>query len=243
MDCQDGSTVPPRRPDVGSKAADPQPSLGRPVAPNRTRLSSRTPFSRPSSRCRIRYPRSVYEARPARSPTLVEDSVNRSGLIRSPSSGASLTADIEIVARCRRGDATAWRAFYDRYVPVVYRFLSAFRVPSEEREDACQEVFVAIYRSLGRFRGKALLSTWIYRIAARHIGRRARRRRVRDLLSTLLMLEPPPPPISDQSDRSERLQILDELVGRLSPKKRLVLVLFEIEAVPIEEIAKIVGCP
>ena len=169
--------------------------------------------------------------------------MNTSGLMRSASTAAAFSADIEMVARCRRGDATAWRLLYDRYVPVVYRFLSAFRVPSEEREDACQEVFVSIYRSLGRFRGEALLSTWIYRIAARHIGRNAQRRRVRGLLSVLLMREPPPPPTPHQAERSERLQILDELVSRLSPKKRLVLVLFEIEGVPIEEIAKIAGCP
>ena len=33
------------------------------------------------------------------------------------------------------------------------------------------------------------------------------------------------------------------MVSKLSPKKRLVLVLFEIEGVPIEEVAKIAGCP
>ncbi len=66
---------------------------------------------------------------------------------------------------------------------------------------------------------------------------------MRTLLSTLLVREPPPPPAPDPSERSERLQILDELVSKLSPKKRLVLVLFEIEGVPIEEVAKIAGCP
>jgi RNA polymerase sigma-70 factor, ECF subfamily len=169
--------------------------------------------------------------------------VNTPGLIRAVPSGGGLTADIDMVARCRRGDGAAWRGLYDRYAPVVYRFLSAFGVPSEEREDACQEVFVAVYRSLGRFRGEARLSTWIYRIAARHAGRLGRRRRVRGLLSTLLVREPPPPPAADPSERSERLQLLDEMISKLSAKKRLVLVLFEIEGVPIEDVAKIAGCP
>ena len=174
---------------------------------------------------------------------MAESPVNTPGLMRAVPSGVSLSADIEMVTRCRRGDRIAWRGLYDRYAPVVYRFLSAFGVPREEREDACQEVFVAVYRSLGRFRGEARLSTWIYRIAARHAGRTARRRKVRTLLSTLLVREPPPPPAADPSERSERLQLLDEMVGKLSPKKRLVLVLFEIEGVPIEEVAKIAGCP
>ena len=172
-----------------------------------------------------------------------ETPVNTPGLLRSVQRNAGPAGDLDLVARCRKGDAAAWRVLHDRYAPVVYRFLVAFGVPSEEREDACQEVFVAVYRSLARFRGEARLSTWIYRIAARHSARTGRRRRVRKLLSTLLVREPPPPPTPDPSDRTERLRMLDEMIARLSPKKRLVLVLFEIEGVPIEEVAKIAGCP
>jgi RNA polymerase sigma-70 factor (ECF subfamily) len=132
---------------------------------------------------------------------------------------------------------------HDRHAPTVYRFLSALGVPAEEREDACQDVFVAVYRSLDRFRGAARLSTWIYRIAARGAGRAMRRRRMQGLLSTLLMREPAPPPDPDPSERSARLATLDTMLQRLSPKKRLVLVLFEIEELPVDEIARIAGCP
>jgi RNA polymerase sigma-70 factor (ECF subfamily) len=132
---------------------------------------------------------------------------------------------------------------HDRHAPTVYRFLSALGVPAEEREDACQDVFVAVYRSLDRFRGAARLSTWIYRIAARGAGRAMRRRRMQGLLGTLLMREPPPPPDPDPSERSARLATLDSMLQRLSPKKRLVLVLFEIEELPVDEIARIAGCP
>jgi RNA polymerase sigma-70 factor (ECF subfamily) len=132
---------------------------------------------------------------------------------------------------------------HDRHAPTVYRFLSALGVPTEEREDACQDVFVAVYRSLDRFRGAARLSTWIYRIAARGAGRATRRRRMQGVLATLLLREPPPPPDPDPSERSARLATLDSMLQRLSPKKRLVLVLFEIEELPVDEIARIAGCP
>lgn len=168
--------------------------------------------------------------------------MNTPGLLRSvPAS--SPPKDLELVSRCRQGDATAWRTLYERYAPMVYRFLAAFGVPADERDDACQEVFVAVHRSLGSFRGEARLSTWIYRIAARHAGRTGHRRKMRALLSSLLVKEPPPPPVSDPSEKAERLRLLDELLARLAPKKRLVLVLVEIEGVPIEEVAKIAGCP
>jgi RNA polymerase sigma-70 factor (ECF subfamily) len=70
-----------------------------------------------------------------------------------------------------------------------------------------------------------------------------RRRRMHALLATLLMREPAPPPDPDPSEKSARLALLDAFLGRLSEKKRLVLVLFEIEELPVDEIAKIAGCP
>jgi RNA polymerase sigma-70 factor (ECF subfamily) len=162
--------------------------------------------------------------------------------VRRPSA-PSLPSDSELVARCRAGDHAAWRTLYDRHAPTVHRFICAFGVPEPEREDACQEVFMAIYRSLGRFRGEARLSTWIYRIAARGANRLVQRRRLHGLLSTLLMREPAPPPAADPSEQTARVHLLDNLLQRLHPKKRMVLVLFEIEGLPVEEIAKVVGCP
>jgi RNA polymerase sigma-70 factor (ECF subfamily) len=173
----------------------------------------------------------------------MEKVVNTPGALRSVPAGKGGGHDHDILAGCRVGDRSAWRALFDRYSPIVHRFLATFGVPPEEREDACQEVFVAVYRSLTHFRGDARLSTWIYRIAARYASRAARRRRVRTMLSSLLLREPLPPPAPDASERSERLRMLDELVAKLSPKKKLVLVLFEIEGLPIEEVAQIAECP
>ena len=84
-------------------------------------------------------------------------------------------SDGDLVNRCREGDHQAWRMLYERYAPTVHRFICALGVPPAEREDACQDVFMAVYRSLGRFRGEARLSTWIYRIAARGTSRLVRR--------------------------------------------------------------------
>src|SRR3954463_16662135 len=121
--------------------------------------------------------------------------------MRSLPRAPSPAGDLDVVTRCRQGDTGAWRALYDQYAPVVHRFLSAFGVPPDEREDACQEVFVAVYRSLGRFRGEARLSTWIYRIPAPRARRAMQRRRLHALLSTRLLREPAAPPAPDPSER------------------------------------------
>jgi RNA polymerase sigma-70 factor (ECF subfamily) len=151
--------------------------------------------------------------------------------------------DRELVARCREGDRGAWRSLYERNAPLVYRFISALGVPSDEREDAVQDVFMAVYRSLGSFRGEAQLSTWVYRIAARHAGRLGRRRRLREVVGTVLLRQPAPVPPPDPAERAAQAHFVDRLLSRLSAKKRTVLVLFEIEGLRVDEIARIVNCP
>ena len=105
--------------------------------------------------------------------------------------------DRVLVERCRNGDIVAWRTLYDRYAQPVFRFVSALGVPPDEREDAAQDVFVAVYRGLRQFRGEAQLSTWIYRIAARHASHLGRRRRMRSFLSILPWHETEPEPQPD----------------------------------------------
>jgi RNA polymerase sigma-70 factor (ECF subfamily) len=151
--------------------------------------------------------------------------------------------DRTLVERCRSGDTLAWRTLYERYSQPVFRFVSALGVPAEEREDAAQDVFVAVYRGLGKFRGEAQLSTWIYRIAARHASHLGRRRRVRSFLSILPWHEPEPEPQPDPAEKASELRLLDRLLDKLSPKKRMVLVLFEIEGLGVNEIADVMECP
>jgi len=181
---------------------------------------------------------------PKAAAALMEQKVAMGGrqLSKSPSTGQTALADGEMVQACRAGDMSAWRDLYDRYAPLVYRFSAALGVPADEREDAAQDIFIAVYRSLRHFRGEAQLSTWIYRIAARHAIRMGRRRRARELMRLTMVREKPPVAV-DPSERSTRLAVLDRMLAKLPPKKRTVLVLFEIEGLSAKEISDVVGCP
>jgi len=161
---------------------------------------------------------------------------------KPPAPTPTALADAELVRSCRAGDVTAWRSLYDRYAPLVHRFASALGVPVEEREDAAQDIFIAVFRSLRHFRGEAQLSTWIYRIAARHAIRLGRRRRTRENMR-LLMIKEKPTFLVDPSERSTQIATLDRMLEKLPPKKRTVLVLFEIEGLSAKEISDVVGCP
>lgn len=157
-------------------------------------------------------------------------------------SSTARPSDAELVSRCCAGDRLGWRLLYERHASLVYRFLAALGIRDPEREDACQDVFMAVYRSLPSFRGESQLSTWIYRITARTTGKLIQKRRLRSALAAMMLSEPAPPP-PDASEETARNLILDRMLDRLNPKKRLVLVLFELEGVPVEEIARIAECP
>src|SRR5450631_4326969 len=161
---------------------------------------------------------------------------------RTPLPSPTVIADAELVRACRSGDMGAWRSLYDRYAPLMHRFASALGVPVEEREDAVQDIFIAVFRSLKHFRGEAQLSTWIYRIAARHAIRLGRRRRTRETMR-LTMLNEKPTVLNDPAERSTQVATLDRMLAKLPPKKRTVLVLFEIEGLSAKEISDVVGCP
>ena len=87
-----------------------------------------------------------------------------------------MTTDDELVARARAGDDGAFDAIVERYADHVYGVcLRYFRDP-HDADDAFQMAFLACYRGLRGFRGRAQLSTWLYRVATNACHDLARRR-------------------------------------------------------------------
>ena len=168
-------------------------------------------------------------------------------MLRSTSSGPAgeMTAgeELELVRRCLERDTAAWRTLYDRHFARVARLVRALGVVDGEADEICQEVFLIVYRHLRSFRGEARLATWIHRLATREALRHAKRRRMkRALLDLFSRAERPTLPRDWAENEAARRQFLSQLLARLSPERRLALVLFEIEGRPVEEIADICGC-
>lgn len=59
----------------------------------------------------------------------------------------------------------AFKAFTDEYYALVLRTVNGFLHNEEDAKDLAQEVFIELYQSIHKFRKKASLSTWVYRIA------------------------------------------------------------------------------
>lgn len=76
-------------------------------------------------------------------------------------------AEADLVARCRKGEPTAWDEVFQQHYAATGRFvfqLGADFTP-EDAEEICQEVFLSVIRNIDSFRCRSRLQTWIFRIA------------------------------------------------------------------------------
>jgi RNA polymerase sigma-70 factor (ECF subfamily) len=140
---------------------------------------------------------------------------------------------------CVAGSAPAWRALHRQYHPLAAAFLRKLGVASSELEDACQDVFLQLFRYLPGFRGESEFETWLYRLCLTQ----ARRVRLRQRLSHLLSWLPGEELVSAPSfcEHSAR-QRIEAALSRLSASDRSVFVLYEMEGLPGARIAEIIGC-
>lgn len=72
--------------------------------------------------------------------------------------------ETEIIKRIKKGETKYFAEIINKYKKVVFGQAYNFLRNKEEAEDTAQEVFIAIYKSIKKFRGDSKLSTWIYRI-------------------------------------------------------------------------------
>ena len=80
----------------------------------------------------------------------------------------SRTAEGELLARCRKGEAEAWDALFDLHYAAAGRFLFQLApdFTREDVEEVCQDVFLTVIKSLESFQGNSQFQTWLFRIAA-----------------------------------------------------------------------------
>lgn len=151
-------------------------------------------------------------------------------------------AGADLVERAQSGDAAAFRELYAQHHRQVARQLN-FLVPRADLEDVLQEVFIEVFRSIRRFERKSAFTTWLYRVTV-HVAMKARRKRTRarlDLVEDLPEQADDGPSPHDVSLSAERQARVEALLQRLSPKKRAVLVLHDLQGVDAQRIAELVG--
>jgi RNA polymerase sigma-70 factor (ECF subfamily) len=158
-----------------------------------------------------------------------------------------------VAASIAAGDRPAFECLMRRYNRRLYRLARATLRDRTEAEDALQDAYIAAYRSIGQFRGDALLSTWLSRLVLNEcfarMRRSARRRNVVSIVSPNVPIESPPM-FADEVDspdsalgRAQMRDLLERKVDELPENFRAVFVLRSVEELSVDETAGTLGIP
>jgi RNA polymerase sigma factor (sigma-70 family) len=174
--------------------------------------------------------------------------LSRFALLPSPSDGATM-AEAELIAQLQQGSETAFRTLVARYQNRVYATAFALLRSAEEAEDVAQEVFVEVYQTVGRFRGEATLSTWLYRLAASRALQHQRRLNAKKrfaYFTSLLgfnnqVLHEPPDHAHPLAilEGEQQLRLLLAHIGRLPGQQQVAFTLRHEQDLSYEEIAAV----
>jgi len=128
------------------------------------------------------------------------------------------TDDAALVVAARAGDRDAFERLMRAHLDAVYGHALRFFGDVATAEDASQEVWVKVYRSLPEFDGRAAFSTWLYRVT-RNVCLdmfRAGKRQA----SPVDPLDLPQTPVGEFADASATAADLERAVALLAPEDR-----------------------
>jgi len=160
--------------------------------------------------------------------------------------------DVVLAGRCAAGDQVACQELVDEHQRMVYALGFQLLGNHDEALDLSQEVFLRVFRTIGRFRGGAALRTWIYRIVvntARNRQRWFQRHRRAYLVPLETYVEEHGDLVASRStaspefafDRKEAERRLWDALAGLSLEQRTALVLRELHGMSYAEIGYALG--
>ena len=158
-----------------------------------------------------------------------------------------------LVVRCQAGDQAAFRDLFVKYQGWVQGTVYHMLPRPSDLDDVVQNVFLEVFRSIHRFEGRSKFSTWLTRLAINvALGHRRKWRfwqkteevitRENDAGALTVESLRPPAPDDALGDKRTRAAVQRVLQG-LSPKKRSVFVLSEIQGLQAPEIGEMLGIP
>lgn len=162
-------------------------------------------------------------------------------------------SDFELIQLVIRGDKHAFRVLFDRHAQSLFAMALTLTQNRADADDLLQETFVAAFRGMGTFSGKAALRTWLITILIRKHARL--RQSSRHHRATLRLSDSDGPKgtggdayslsakgTSSSESVERRLHVL-EAIRSLSAQHREVLTLREIQGLSYKEISTVLSVP
>jgi len=153
-----------------------------------------------------------------------------------------------ILESCRQGDELAWEMLVRQYQGRVFAIAVSYVSDRDEARDLAQDIFVRVYRNLDSCRDADRFLPWLIRIARNaavdHLRRRKARPPARDIpVDEAWNLAAATPTPEEDSEASSRRRLLNAAMLHLSNINREIIMLKDMQGLPLEEIAGMLGLP
>src|SRR5215813_13111794 len=161
-------------------------------------------------------------------------------------------SDDQIIERTLAGETDAFSLLVRRWERPIYGLSLRMLGRDEDARDVCQETFLAAYRNLGKFRGDAKFSSWLYRIALNACHSRLRHQTAQPEQSldqedeSGRRFEPAYPGaenLGDSLQQEQRVDLVRRALQGLPAEMRQVIVMKEYEELTFAEIAEVLQIP
>lgn len=157
-----------------------------------------------------------------------------------------MTSDRELILQLQEGSLKALGELYDRHQFLVYRTALAITADPEAAGDLLQDVFLRVYRFAHRIDPERPLEPWLYRTTMNLTYTWVKRynrliRPLEDIAHWFTAGKKQSP--SDLTEKEEEYEDIRRAISRLDLSHRMVVVLYYINDLSIQEISEIIDIP
>ena len=147
--------------------------------------------------------------------------------------------DIELINQFLDGNKSVFNDILKKYKPYVFTLCISLLKNREVSEEVFQDVFVKVYFSIEKFRFKSTLKTWLYKITYNSCIEKLRKDK-REIILDYEIVD-----IKDdysngfEADNTKIFLRLKKCLSELKPIESMVLTLFYMDGLTINEISEI----
>jgi RNA polymerase sigma-70 factor, ECF subfamily len=144
--------------------------------------------------------------------------------------------DVELLRRVSRKDESALAELFERFKGRVLNLAYRYMGSRDDAELVAQDVFLKVWQHAEKFRGSALVWTWIYRITVNLcLTRKSRKQLPTAYLDDKVPASEAHQPV-EAFERRETEGLVQRMLETLPPEQRMAIVLAEYEQLSYDEI-------
>lgn len=145
-----------------------------------------------------------------------------------------------LIDKAQKGNQIAFRQLVHMYQDYVYSVCFSVLKTKHESEEAAQDTFIKLYKSIVKYNSTAKFSTWLYSIAYRtSIDHYRKRKNLIDIDEVDYALAGKEDGTEENIEQQDLSRVLKMAIQELPDEERKVISLFYLEELTVKEIQKI----